>query len=157
MKLLIALLFVATAQATTFTGTLSSPTGGLANGTLFLTPPLNVSLLASCGGPGAVGTGVIQLNVASGVVSGGVTGNDCMTPNNSTYTIRFVDSNGAIYTGRWYLFGNSIDVATLSVGSVYAGTFGFCSLNGGQICWMDTGGNWQAAGPAPGVGGASAL
>lgn len=123
MKLLCALLLVAVSvSATTFTGTLASPTGtGNANGILRLALNVVPSVIKnSCAGAGlnsAPTTFATVVTNGSLVSAIAPTGNDCLTPGSgsiSNYNVLFVDASGALYTSIWTLTGSSVDLGTLT-------------------------------------------
>lgn len=116
------LLACAAHAATTLTGVFYAPQGGLATGTLVLTPPTGATLLVSCGGisggvtPGP--SGPINVTVTAGVISGTltVTGNDCLAPANTVYLVQYTDGpTGAVWNAQWYIFGSTFSVTNQAV------------------------------------------
>lgn len=120
--LLLSLMSVSIARATTLTGTMVSPLGGNATGTLYLDPPLNVALINSCGGIAGAGAPQrpYQITVTSGSLGAPIVlGNDCFNPGSTNYGVRFTDSVGNQFTGSWRITGSTTNVNTLVL--VYAG------------------------------------
>ncbi len=122
-KLALLLLYASIVFGTTLTGTLQSPTGGAATGTLYLTPPSDVSLLVSCGGTGGGQGGVSPATIAITVTAGAlqsppaVVGNDCMNPPSTSYTVELRESNQNRSIGRWSITGSTFDVSAQTTGS----------------------------------------
>lgn len=118
---LAALVSCGIAMATTLTGTLFSPVGGVATGTLYLTGPTGVSLTNACGGVGGQTFSVPQFvgTVTNGVVSpANITGNDCFFPQQTVYQVLFIDSTTqAQFAGTWYISGTTWDVTTQVLGT----------------------------------------
>ncbi len=119
-KLFLALLLVGNLGAVSLTGNLSTPLG-LATGTLYLSPPLNVTLSTTCGGisgGGTISLADIPIAFVSGVAQTSplIYGNDCFIPRTTAYAVRFVGTTGPTFFGTWTLTGTSVDVSTLILG-----------------------------------------
>ncbi len=116
-KILLFLLATMSAiAATVISGTLVLPQNAASSGTLILSAPTGVSLLPRCGGQGggAFSAGDVRIAVTAGVLQSSptITGNDCLSPGNTQYMVRYADANGNLYNASWYIFGATFNVGT---------------------------------------------
>lgn len=115
-KLMLLCFMAAFCCATQITGLLVHPTGGVPSGTIVLTPPLGVSLLAACGGTGGQGYSgqPTTITIVNGAVSGNniVLGTDCFSPSNTSYDVLYTDTTGARYNSSWQIAGSTFSLSS---------------------------------------------
>ena len=118
--LLVLVLAAALQGATTLTGTITSPLGGAATGTLLLTPPVGTRLTNVCGGSsgGAPPNATISIAVSAGALVSPpvIIGADCLLPTNSTYGVQFTDTGGNQFSAQWLITGATFDVSAQLLG-----------------------------------------
>lgn len=144
---------------TSLIGTLKSPLGGNATGTLTLTPPVNTSLY---GGQGNGPQAQIVITVTNGVLQSppAIIGNDLVLPHGTQYSVRFVDSNSRVSTAQWYIAGSTFDVGSsplILTGSGVDATqlwgrdiFAAAPADGNVLAWSAANNRWE---PTVGGGG----
>lgn len=127
--LLFCLAFIATANATTLTGTLNNPDGSGFTGTLYVSiaQQVGISSLGSCGGPIlVVPTSIIAIGISNGTMvsengtstsSPFLYGGDCTLPASMPYNATLKDANGnTMFSSMWLVTGS-----TQNVGTIYQG------------------------------------
>lgn len=121
--------------ATTFTGTLPSPLGGNANGTLSLAVTYPATVSPTCQGslPGLPYTATVTDGAVNLVA---VVGNDCLLPSGTSYIATFTDISGNVFYGTWRING-----ATFNLSAQVFGMLGLLNVtrNGNEFVQLPPG------------------